>query len=97
VFPVTVEDCSSINEILVDMSIYPNPTEGLISLNLSLETMSAVSLVLNNSLGQAVYNEDLGKLTNLDRSFNWSELPKGIYTIQLSINNQNTFEKIILQ
>ena len=97
VFPVTVEDCSSIDEILVNMNVYPNPTEGIVVVNLGLETEGSVSLTLSNSIGQNVYFEDLGNLTNLERSFNWSALPKGIYTIGLTINNQNTFEKIVLQ
>ena len=97
VFPVTVEDCSSIDEVLVDMSVYPNPTEGLVAINLSLETESNVGLTLSNSIGQTVYYENLGKLTKLDRSFDWSMLPKGIYTISFNINNQKTFEKIVVQ
>lgn len=97
VFPVTVEDCSSIDEILVNMNVYPNPAEGIVVVNLGLETEGSVSLTLSNSIGQNVYFEDLGNLTNLERSFNWSALPKGIYTIGLTINNQNTFEKIVLQ
>ena len=97
VFPVTVEDCSSIDEVLVDMSVYPNPTEGLVAISLSLETESNVGLTLSNSIGQSVYYENLGKLTKLDKSFDWSMLPKGIYTISFNINNQKTFEKIVLQ
>lgn len=97
VFPVTVEDCSSIDEVLVDMSVYPNPTEGLVAINLSLETESNVGLTLSNSIGQTVYYENLGKLNKLDRSFDWSMLPKGIYTISFNINNQKTFEKIVVQ
>ena len=39
IFPVTVEDCSSIDEVLVDMSVYPNPTEGLVAVSLNLKTV----------------------------------------------------------
>ena len=97
VFPISVEDCNSIDEVLVDMSVYPNPTEGLVDINLRLETESNVYLTLNNSIGQSVYYENLGKLTKLDKSFDWSILPKGIYIISFNINNQKTFEKIVLQ
>ena len=79
------------------MSVYPNPTEGLIIINLNLELESNLSLSLSNSVGQIVYNKNLGKLTKLNESFDWSMLPKGIYTISLNINGQKTFEKIILQ
>jgi len=97
VFPVTIEDCNSINEILADMSVYPNPTEGLVAINLNLEVESNVSLTLKNPIGQSVYYENLKKLSKLNKSFDWSMLPKGVYTICFNINNQKTFEKIVLQ
>ena len=96
-FPVTVEDCSSIDEVLTEMSVYPNPTEGDVIINLSLELESRLSLSLSNSLGQIVYYKNLGKLTRLNKSFDWSIFPKGIYTISFNINDQKTFEKIVLQ
>ena len=85
------------DEVLVNMSIYPNPTEGLVAVSLNLKTESNVSFTLNNSIGQSVYYVNLGNLTKLDKSFDWSMLPKGVYTISFNINNQKTFEKIVLQ
>ena len=34
---------------------------------------------------------------NYVKSFDWSMLPKGVYTISFNINNQKTFEKMVLQ
>ena len=96
-FPVTVEDCSSIEDILIDMSVYPNPTDGMVKLSLSLETESKVEISLNNSIGQKVFNKTFGFLSKLDKSFDWSMLPKGVYSINININNQRAFEKIVLQ
>ena len=62
IFPVTVEDCSSIDEVLVDMSVYPNPTEGVVAINLNLEIESNVVLTLSNSIGQSVYYENFRKI-----------------------------------
>ena len=97
IFPVTVEDCSSLDEVLVDMSVYPNPNEGHVVINLNLEIESNIVLTLSNSIGQSLYYENLGNLSKLNKSFDWSMLPKGIYTIGFNINNQNKFEKIVLQ
>ena len=97
IFPVTVEDCSSLDEVLVDMSVYPNPNNGHVVINLNLEIESNIVLTLSNSIGQSVYYENLGNLSKLNKSFDWSMLPKGIYTIGFNINNQNKFEKIVLQ
>lgn len=95
--PITVEDCSSINEILVDLNVYPNPTEGLVYVSASLEKESTIQLNLTNSLGQIVYADKTIKSNAFEKAFDWSTLPKGIYTVCLKINNQKTFEKIVLQ
>ena len=95
--PITVEDCSSIDEILVEMAVYPNPTEGLVYITASLEKESLIALSLTNSLGQIIYSETIGSTSRVDNTYDWSTLPKGIYTVCLEINNQKTFEKIVLQ
>jgi hypothetical protein len=81
----------------MNIFVFPNPTEGIVSINLDLESKSDISLALTNSIGQMVYYENLGNLTKLDKSYDWSMLPKGVYTISFNINNQKTFEKIVLQ
>lgn len=98
--PVSIKvDCETnfINEENMNIFVFPNPTEGVVSINLDLESKSDISLALTNSIGQMVYYENLGNLTKLDKSYDWSMLPKGVYTISFNINNQKTFEKIVLQ
>ena len=95
--PITIEDCSSIEELVVKMNVYPNPSEGLVSIELALEKESEVKISLTNSIGQEVYSDLAGKIRNLDQSYNWSNLPKGVYTVNISVNNNTKFEKVVLQ
>ena len=95
--PIIIEDCSTIDELVVEMNVYPNPSEGIITIDLSLEKSSEVSIILTNSIGQIVYSEMVGKISNLDKSYNWTGLPKGVYTIDISVNNSSKFEKVVLQ
>jgi len=95
--PITVEDCSAIDEILLSMDVYPNPTEGLVYVSASLEKESNIRLTLTNSIGQLVYIDNIGSATVFENSYDWSTLPKGLYTVCLEINNQKTFEKIVIQ
>lgn len=96
--PVTVEDCSSIEEVIVmGMNIYPNPSNGIVEITADLNTKNSINLILTNSLGQEVYKEAFSNITSLNQSYNWSYLPKGIYIISLETNNQRTIEKIVLQ
>ena len=95
--PITIEDCNSIEELVVKMNVYPNPSEGLVSIELALEKESEVKISLTNSIGQEVYSDLAGKIRNLDQSYNWSNLPKGVYTVNISVNNNTKFEKVVLQ
>ena len=95
--PVTVEDCSSINENILSLEVYPNPSTGKVNLNMSLKQASVINVELVNIIGEVVFAETLGKNKELNKTFDWSDLSAGIYTIQISSNGQNKVEKIIIK
>lgn len=95
--PITVEDCSSINENILNVDVYPNPSTGIVSLNMSLKQASVVNVELVSVIGDVVFAETLGKNKELNKTFDWSHLSAGIYTIQISSNGQNKVEKIIIK
>jgi hypothetical protein len=95
--PVTVEDCSSINENILSVDVYPNPSTGKVNLNMSLKQASVVNVELINIVGEVVFAETLGKNKELNKTFDWSNVSAGIYTIQISSNGQNKVEKIIIK
>ena len=64
---------------------------------LSLEKESNIRLTLTNSLGQTLYTDKIGKVNLFDKTYDWSMLPKGLYSVCLEVNNQKTFKKIVLQ
>ena len=95
--PVTVEDCSSINENIASIDLYPNPSNGLVNLNMSLKQESVINIMLLNVVGEVVFAETLGKSKDLNKTFDWSKISSGIYTVNISTNGQNKVEKIIIK
>ena len=95
--PVTVEDCSSINENIISLDVYPNPSKGTVNLEMSLKQSSVINVKLLSVVGDVVFAETLGKNKELNKTFDWSHLSAGIYTIQISSNGQNKVEKIIIK
>ena len=95
--PVTVEDCSSINENIISLDVYPNPSKGTVNLEMSLKQSSVINVKLLSVVGDVVFAETLGKNKELNKTFDWSHLSAGIYTIQISSNGQNKVEKIIVK
>lgn len=76
----------------VDISIYPNPTNGPIKINIPYN--SSFDLFIYNMLGELIYENVIRKSIELDISEN----PTGIYYIHLTsqANQKKIIKKIIL-
>ena len=75
---VTVSPCTGINEILENaVSVYPNPANGVINIDLTSELTKNSSLEVYDALGKLVVKQVLANELN---SINISTLSNGIYT-----------------
>tara|TARA_B100000809_G_C15024478_1_gene489648 strand:- start:109 stop:1119 length:1011 start_codon:yes stop_codon:yes gene_type:complete len=74
-----------------NLSIYPNPTNGIISIDLG-EVLTDISVTLTNSLGQVVLSENYASTSFINIDIN---APKGIYFLQLETNGEVITKKII--
>ena len=70
---------------------------GTVNLEMSLKQSSVINVELLSVVGDVVFAETLGKNKELNKTFDWSHLSAGIYTIQISSNGQNKVEKIIIK
>jgi len=76
----------------IEFSIYPNPTNDIITISLSNE--EKIDLILFDNTGKVVHNEQLNKTTN---TVDLSNLSKGIYTIKLTTSlGATTSEKVVI-
>lgn len=78
-----------------DFSIFPNPANDIINLQMNSKMKGIVSIVIYNALGNLVYSET----NNIDKKYNSKNidicignLPTGIYFLKL-INNEKQFNK----
>jgi hypothetical protein len=78
-----------------DINIYPNPSNGKMNLILNLDTEQDISYSVLNAIGQVVVYKNAGTLRDFDTQFNLEE--KGIYFLQLSIDNVITTKKLIVK
>lgn len=71
---------------LSDINIYPNPTQGLLNIGIgNLELPK--SYTIYNALGQVVKYKNIIKQSDLE--INTTSLTDGVYSIQISNDNQN--------
>ncbi|WP_236980444.1 T9SS type A sorting domain-containing protein [Membranihabitans maritimus] len=73
---------------LVDKAkIYPNPSEGLLSMEVALDEASNLKVSIFNSLGTLVKENDFENIKETSINFDLSELTKGTYFIRLQTEN----------
>jgi hypothetical protein len=84
------------NIIIEDTKIYPNPTNGNISIDLNINKKSAVIVRIYNQVGQLVQTEDKGSLPlgNQHLNLNLEKLKNGLYFIKIVVGNEAITHKI---
>lgn len=77
---------------------YPNPAHELVNVNLNLVQSGRVSISLLNSVGQEVLaeNRELAQGANLIK-LNTSELPAGIYMVEVTSPEARSASKIVIE
>lgn len=82
----------SVRSYETEMSIYPNPTDGQITI--SIPQSSGYDYTISNMIGQEVmYGHSFGETTQLDLS----GLNKGIYNINIQVENTSYVQKIVVR
>jgi len=76
--------------------LYPNPTEGIIKLDMNNLTGSATIAVLNN-MGQVVLNKQINAVGTQSVILDITKFPSGTYWISIQHDTVKTIEKIVKQ
>jgi outer membrane protein assembly factor BamB len=83
-----------------DINIYPNPSFGVINIELTLKEKSAVSIALYNLQGQKINNKEAGLLNCGKHLLLWdtpAQMPAGMYYFAIKIGNAMRYEKLLLR
>lgn len=70
-------------------SVYPNPADKILTIDIPKSNLSAFSAVLTNSLGQIVYK-------GTETSINVEYLSQGSYILQYHVDNQTYVQQVII-
>jgi hypothetical protein len=78
------------------VNVYPNPVASEATINYTLTEMSTVSISVVNALGQCVYNQDFGKMSEGEQthSLDVSKLNNGLYFLNLTIGSHTITKKL---
>ena len=90
---------ASVEEIVADnVSIYPNPTEGLTNVAFTLNTESNVTVQVTNTLGQTVLTRDLGQVSGTQKvQLDGSAFEAGVYIVNITINGESSNYRLTIK
>jgi hypothetical protein len=98
----TLEDCeqecqnvSSINENIIDVNIYPNPSSNIF--NLEFDSDYGTEIIVTNILGEQVYIESTRSSGEFNTQIDLSNYSKGIYNLTIKNSDGISNHKLILQ
>ena len=94
-FSLVPSAINSIKDSYADIRVSPNPTEGQFTLISSESTNVLISI--SNTYGGEVLNKKLDLFANQSSSFDISEVPTGVYILNVVSQNQSQAIKLIKQ
>ena len=90
---VVVSTCTGVDDVInneKELTVFPNPTKGVINLNEEFSNNSNFEIFVYNSLGEIIVHE------NNSRAIDLSSYNNGIYYLSVKSNNKNFIKKIVL-
>lgn len=79
------------------MTVYPNPSKGITTIKLDLESAKAVQLTVFNQTGQLVRTIDLGTTQHIQEQLNLSDLPDGLYYLNVNGADLSLSKRFVIQ
>ena len=76
--------------------LYPNPTQGYVTISIAMEQKDDVNVKLYNSLGQILKEDVLREQTGrIKHELDLRDLEKGFYMLQVMIGSEKVNKKVI--
>jgi PKD repeat protein len=89
---ITVNDCSSVDDnISSKVSVFPNPTDGILNINLP---ENKASVKISNVIGKEIKSF---KLTSNENQIDLSSLTPGMYFIEIQLSDSKITSKITIR
>ena len=85
------------HEIDNNLSVFPIPASDMVNVSLTNNSVNEVNLSLTNMFGQVVKTENLGNEVSIHRTINVSDLPNGIYFMNIKIGSTYSVKKIVIE
>lgn len=76
-------------------NIYPNPNKGTFTLEVNLDKVSDIEMSVFGSDGKIMLSKRFEKTKTINQTFDLQWLPTGVYIVDLKIDNERSYKKLI--
>ena len=83
--------------ILGELSVFPNPTDGMVTLQIETEQSTQANIQIISMRGEVIYERQNINTLGFNEQFDLSSYSKGIYYLRLISNEESVVKKIILR
>lgn len=97
---VTVDVCDGIEDAYAgtNISVFPNPTTGEVTISISNANFTEAEISVINILGKVVFNNSYdNNAADFNKQINLSDVSNGIYYVKINIDGAIKIEKLIVQ
>jgi hypothetical protein len=91
--PVGLENVESVEGV----SIFPNPSNGLFTLNIETLERENFNVTVRDAQGREVFTENLNVNGKYRNDLDFTSFAKGVYYMQIQTETESTVEKLIIQ
>jgi len=83
-------------ETMTSFDVFPNPTSTTANVVLAFEEALDVNVELVNVLGQVIFADRQEGATNVNLSYDVSNLSAGVYMVRIMANGQKTSRRLVI-
>lgn len=97
---IQFDDCTGVTEISEKwaVEVYPNPSDGIFSVELNSLSGVPVSMFIYNTMGKKVFEqENISVQSTRTIELDLNEIPEGVYLLNVKGNGINMMRKVIIQ
>lgn len=87
---------NEINSAILDLSVFPNPATGSITITSEFTGGTDVTILISNMVGEIVYTKELKNVSYINIPVDLSDKAQGIYNLTLRTTSALTNRKVIL-
>ena len=89
---------NDVNASSIGLKVSPNPNDGAFQLEFKMTTQENTSIILLNTLGQRVYEEDLSNFVgSYNKRIQAGDLASGMYVLKIIHGNNSYIRKILVK